>query len=397
MTTTEKGKVTVMHTGLKDLMNAELLRALALRTRRGQARRVHEGRIPGGHSYGYQIANHIEGNELKRGLREIDPEQANIIRTIYQLYADGLSTRAIAALLNDHGTPAPRGGQWTASSINGHRKRRNGVLNNELYRGLIIYNRQRFVRDPESGKRVAHTNPEKDWIVGNAPELRIIDDKLWRRVQLRRRGGHDRRTKPGPHAPRPLSGLIKCGVCGATMTIIARGRYGCSRRRGSGTCTNSRRIAAAELELRVAEQLITSTAECGDWLAFAEQITTKSNERKTVLSHHIAKNRRAITQLLKTIDRDTAALNSQLRIAELEYDTAIHEREFKSLNIPAGPVPVDKPHQASLAHLDGRRPHQTPQRRALDPSPTVSPGTRRAETCSHDPDNLMAVRRAPPL
>ena len=153
--------------------------------------------------------------------------------------------------------------------------------------------------------------------------------------------GNCRRTKPGPHAPRPLSGLIKCGVCGATMTIIARGRYGCSRRRGSGTCTNSRRIAAAELELRVAEQLITSTAECGDWLAFAEQITTKSNERKTVLSHHIAKNRRAITQLLKTIDRDTAALNSQLRIAELEYDTAIHEREFKSLNIPAGPVPVD--------------------------------------------------------
>lgn len=51
--------------------------------------------------------------------------------------------------------PSPRGGHWNASTINGNRQRRNGILNNELYLGRITYNRQRFVKDPDTGKRRA--------------------------------------------------------------------------------------------------------------------------------------------------------------------------------------------------------------------------------------------------
>jgi hypothetical protein len=53
-----------------------------------------------------------------------------------------------------------RGGQWNASTINGNRRRRIGILNNELYLGRILYNRQRFLNDPESGKRIARPNPD---------------------------------------------------------------------------------------------------------------------------------------------------------------------------------------------------------------------------------------------
>ncbi|MDP6506613.1 MAG: nitrilase-related carbon-nitrogen hydrolase, partial [Planctomycetota bacterium] len=44
--------------------------------------------------------------------------------------------------------PGPRGGPWNASTINGSRQRQNGILNNVLYLGRIVYNRQRFVKDP---------------------------------------------------------------------------------------------------------------------------------------------------------------------------------------------------------------------------------------------------------
>ncbi|MFB9261912.1 recombinase family protein [Bradyrhizobium erythrophlei] len=43
--------------------------------------------------------------------------------------------------------PGPRGGVWNASTIAGSRKRLNGILQNELYVGRIIWNRQSFFRE----------------------------------------------------------------------------------------------------------------------------------------------------------------------------------------------------------------------------------------------------------
>lgn len=42
-------------------------------------------------------------------------------------------------------------------------QRRNSILNNELYVGQIVYNRQRFLKDPATGKRIAREKPESEW------------------------------------------------------------------------------------------------------------------------------------------------------------------------------------------------------------------------------------------
>ena len=89
-----------------------------------------------------------------------------------------MAPRQIAARLNRDALASSRGGQWNASTINGNRKRRNGILNNELYAGWITYNRQRFVKDPETGKRLARPNPEHEWVTKEVPALRIVDDEL---------------------------------------------------------------------------------------------------------------------------------------------------------------------------------------------------------------------------
>jgi hypothetical protein len=54
-------------------------------------------------------------------------------------------------------------------------KRGNGILSNELYIGRIVWNRQRFIKDAETGKRVSRLNPRDEWVVQEVPELRIID------------------------------------------------------------------------------------------------------------------------------------------------------------------------------------------------------------------------------
>ena len=59
-----------------------------------------------------------------------------------------------------------------------NQRRRIGILNNELYLGQILYNRQRFLKDPETGKRIARPNPEHEWVTMEVPELRIAHRKL---------------------------------------------------------------------------------------------------------------------------------------------------------------------------------------------------------------------------
>ena len=186
---------------------------------------------------------------------EIDPTQAAIVQRIFEEYASGLPPRRIVAGLSAEGIEGPRGGHWNASTINGSRQWRNGILNNEMYLGRLVWNRQRFVKDPETGKRVSRINPESEWITTEVPELRIIDDATWEKVQALKaryasRSGNRRQTRK-----RLLSGLVRCGACGGAMTIVNRERYSCSARRERGTCDSPAGIAAAELETRVLDGL----------------------------------------------------------------------------------------------------------------------------------------------
>ena len=250
--TLTEGEINELHVGLKGTMNALFLKDLAEKTRRGQRGRVEAGRIPGGNSYGYRMIRRIaEDGNLIRGEREIHPVEAAVVRQIFEDYVEGQPPRAIAASLNRKGIPSPRGGLWNASTINGSRQRKNGILNNELYLGRITYNRQRFVKDPDSGKRQSRVNPEHLWVTKEVPALQIIDDATWQAVQTLRgryssQAGNKRQTKK-----RLLSGLVRCAGCGGAMTIINRERYSCSARRERGTCNCPVSISVAELEDRI--------------------------------------------------------------------------------------------------------------------------------------------------
>jgi site-specific DNA recombinase len=92
--------------------------------------------------------------------RTINEAAATIVRRIFREFAIGKSPRAIATDLNRDGIPGPFGRTWGDTTIRGHACRGNGVVNNELYAGVLVWNRQRFIKDPNTGKRVSRPNPE---------------------------------------------------------------------------------------------------------------------------------------------------------------------------------------------------------------------------------------------
>ena len=50
----------------------------------------------------------------------------------------GRSPEAIARELNAEGVPGPDGRLWANTGIRGHVDRGTGLLNNDLYRGLLV-------------------------------------------------------------------------------------------------------------------------------------------------------------------------------------------------------------------------------------------------------------------
>jgi hypothetical protein len=156
------------------------------------------------------------------GGREIDEAEAAVVRRIFAEFAQGRSPREIAVALNGARVPGPNGSTWGPSTIYGNWRRGTGLLNNELYAGELVWNRQRFIKDPTTGKRQARLNPPEAWVRRAVPELRIVDEDLWDAVKLRQ--GHIRQavtSEPGDgvrseKARRPgylLSHLIRCGSC----------------------------------------------------------------------------------------------------------------------------------------------------------------------------------------
>ena len=209
------------------------------------------GRSGGGLSYGYRVVpSRTKGD---RGRLEVVTEQAAVVQHIFRAFVAGVSSKAVAKQLNAEGIPGPRAA-WSPSTIHGHAGRGTGILNNALYIGQRVWNRQRFEKNPDTGKRVAKANAETALLTTRVPELRIIDDALWQPAKARQAATRKAMEQGIVRARRPVyvfSGLTKCGVCGGGFNVSSRDTLRCFNHVARGTCANTRTITRQEVESRV--------------------------------------------------------------------------------------------------------------------------------------------------
>jgi site-specific DNA recombinase len=165
LVTFAEGEISELHVGLKGTMNALFLKDLKVKVKRGLTGRVRQGKSAGGLAYGYQVIRELDlRGELVRGGRRIDEAEAPVVRRIFEAFDAGKSPRCIAKMLNADEVPGPHGRAWCDTMIRGHRLRGSGILHNEIYIGRLVWNRQTFINDPTTGRRVPRYNPETEWI-----------------------------------------------------------------------------------------------------------------------------------------------------------------------------------------------------------------------------------------
>jgi hypothetical protein len=125
------------------------------------------------------------------------------------------------------------------------------------------------VKAPGTNKRVRRARPESEWRIVPHPELQIVSDEIWKRVQDRQKSlmaiysGAKKGLLPrSVTSPYLLSGILKCGLYGGNLIIVTGftsyghyPRYGCSQHFNRGACTNSVTIRRDWIEKRLLEEL----------------------------------------------------------------------------------------------------------------------------------------------
>ena len=352
LVTLADGKVNELHVGLKGTMNALYLKDLADKTRRGLEGRVRQGRSGGGNAFGYDVVHETgPDGQITRGNRRINEAEAQTVVAIYESFARGKSPRAIAHGLNAEGVPGPGGRQWSDTTIRGHHTRRTGILRNELYVGRLVWNRQRYIKDPRTGKRLARPNPESEWIIHEVPALHIVDQELWEKVQSRLGAI---REKPGVQKARStrfwenrrprhiLTGLAKCGICESDFVSIGRDYLACSAARRKGTCDNKRSIRRSVLEELIVNALKRNLMAPELVKVFITEYHAELNRLNREQEQAITNKSKSLGMVARKIDGLYDAIADGLRTAglkakleQLEYEKAALEAEIASSKTPA--------------------------------------------------------------
>lgn len=191
---------------------------------------VQKGKFMGGKApYGYRLELSGEVSKHGRALHHlvVVPEQAEVVKYIYKLSLHKeFGAAKIAKILNTHEVyknKAPRD-IWKGGTIV-------SILTNPIYAGYTAYKR----RERIDGKY--HTLDSKDWIFAEKPdpEITIIDENTWNRVQDTRKQRADKYIKSQENKNviiiRRNSGMLAlidvlhCGYCGRKLTNGSKYNY----------------------------------------------------------------------------------------------------------------------------------------------------------------------------
>lgn len=361
--TLSEGEVSELHIGLKGTMGALYLKDLADKTRRGLRGRVEEGKSGGGLCFGYDVVKQFDANgEAIRGGRTINDAEAAVVRRIFADYLAGQSSRTIAMTLNREGVSGPQGKEWGPTTIHGNPKRGVGILNNELYVGKLVWNRLRYLKDPDTGKRVSRLNPEDEWVIQDVPELRIVDQDIWDTTKARQKAlAYEPSARPGENTlnahrrPKLLfTGLVKCGCCGNGYTMISKDLLGCFGARNKGICENRLNIRRDALEKSVLQGLHTHLMEPGLFKEFCAEFTREVNRRRMERSSDLVGWRSE----LERIDRDLAKLLTAIKaggpieaiVVDMKRLEARKAELTETLAHSDEPPPLLHPNMAEIYH-----------------------------------------------
>ena len=211
------------------------LKLITRRMQRGRIKSVEEGKcISSNAPFGYKFE--FEG---KNRFLVVDDEKANIVKIIFDMYLEGLGAYKIANYLNSLGYKTSTGRDWYEKGIR-------DIIKNKAYCGYIVWNK--VERKRNSSRR----SPEKQ-IESLGLHEPIISEDIWNKAQEMRTKRSISPVHDNKKLTNPLAGLVKCKLCGATLTASSS-TYG-GKKVKFLSCKTCYKVAAVKLDIFESEVL----------------------------------------------------------------------------------------------------------------------------------------------
>ena len=175
------------------------------RVKWGQRRRMEAGVVFGHDLLGYSV---------KDGKLTIKPDEAHLVKVMFEKFLDGYGSHSLAQILRSHGAKSKHSKQWWNTTVL-------KLLRNEKYVGDLCQ-RKTYTTDYLTHNRKYNRDADDMIYIENHHEA-IIDRDTWEKVQhelMRRSPDDDIKSK---HSNRYwCSGKLICGECGRRFTKRAK-------------------------------------------------------------------------------------------------------------------------------------------------------------------------------
>lgn len=187
-------------------------RMITKRLRRGTLQSVQNGAYMANPPFGYRKIRVGRLSTL-----EIVPEEAECVRQIFQMYADGNGCTRIEQAVNAMGYHGRRGSRFNRNTIR-------LILDNPVYIGKIRWNKTSTIKTgigADRTKKVVYNPPDKIQLIdGHHPA--IVSQELWDAVQARRQSRYF--YVDNKHVASPLAGMVHCAKCGRRMNMQGKNK-----------------------------------------------------------------------------------------------------------------------------------------------------------------------------
>ena len=299
---------------------------IAENVKMGLLARAKEGRWNGGVVLGYDLVElNNEGKKRKNTVLKINEKEANTVRRIFELYSQGHGYKAVVNRINKEGHKTKRNGEFAVSTVK-------EILQNPVYIGKIRYN----VRQEWSKKRRNNINANP--ILSDGIHEPIIDVETWNKVQVILKERSKKHNKVYD-CEFPLTGILKCPVCGAGMTInrsTAKRKDGTRRINEYYSCGNWKNKGTAvcnsnSIRVEVADEYVLNK--------IMELINDESILRKVIdnINNNKSTKLKPILEQLEQINKDIEKLiDKKSKNIELFEDGILDKSELstrvKSIN-----------------------------------------------------------------
>lgn len=351
---------------MRQIVNALERKDIAWRVRRAQESRLVEehnvslGENPLGYCSEYADPDWIELLKARKKARKvvkIDPEGAETVRMIYDMYGNRqMSLTSIAKELNRLERPKSKRAQaarrtralryagasekqakWDCSLVS-------QILSNKKYGEKWEYGRLTRIEDSEGNVRVVPA-PATQIVEATRADLHIIGEELWKKTQKRRAeqreiwlkayGRTEGRQNTGLHprdrAPRHnLSGILRCGVCNRRMRLVISSvpqTYFFCPAHAPGGCTMGKHVRISYLDAVFYEHVSKLCLSLPEWLpevekGIADGIAEHQSQQpaqRDRLKNSLAEVEQQIANLLNAMSRMNSGTESLVsKLAQLE-------------------------------------------------------------------------------